>query len=193
MRSDYRFSMRPSVVLFAALAALTGPLTAAPLQLKLDPAASSLTFAARVNIGIDSFTGTVDAWTLDLTMPADGDLPDHAVFSANVAAMKTGKDKRDTEMRHWLEDTTFAAIRYEMKTIRQTATGTEADGELTIHGKTQPLTMPITIERKDATLTVRGEVTLDYRTFDLKIVRMAGFVTVKPEVKVVFVASGTLE
>ncbi len=177
----------------AGAAVLASPLSAGALRLKVDPAASSVTFAARVNIGIDSFTGTVEHWSLDLTMPPAGDLPDHAVFTCDVLAMKTGKDKRDAEMQHWLENDKHPEVRFAMKDIHKTAGGLEADGDLTIHGQTQPITIPLTIERKDAHLNVRGEVTVDYRNYDLKIVRLAGFVTVKPEVKVVFVVQGTLE
>jgi polyisoprenoid-binding protein YceI len=181
------------VTLSAGALLAAAPVFAGPLKLKLDPAASSVTFDVRVNIGIDSFTGTVETWALDLTLPETGDLPDHAVFTADASALKTGKDSRNEKMLTWLEHTTHATVRYEMKTIRQTATGLEADGELTIHGKTQPLTMPITIERKDRALTVKGGVTIDTRTFDLPIIRMAGLITVKPAVKIAFVATGTLE
>jgi polyisoprenoid-binding protein YceI len=181
------------VTLLAGTALLSAPLLAGPLKLTVDPAASSVTFDVRVNIGIDSFTGKVESWTLDLTMPATGDLPDHAVFTADVAALKTGKDARDRKMRDWLENSTHPTVRYEMKSLRTTATGLEADGELTIHGKMQPFTMPITVERKDATLTVKGEVKIDYRKFDLDVIRLAGLITVKPEVRIAFVATGKLE
>jgi polyisoprenoid-binding protein YceI len=178
---------------FACVAWFVAPLTAGPLKLKVDPAASSVTFDVRVNIGIDSFTGRVEAWTLDLTMPAAGDVPDRAVFTADATAVKTGKDSRDEKMWSWLEYATHPTVQYEMKTIRTTATGFEADGELTIHGKTQPLTLPITIERTDTALTVKGGVTIDTRTFDLRLIRMAGLITVKPKVKIAFVVTGTLE
>lgn len=185
--------MHPLFCSLTVVTILVAPLTAASHQLQVDPAASKVTFDARVNIGIDSFTGTVDAWTLDLTMPETGDLPDKAVFTCDVLAMKTGKDKRDAKMREWLEQDTFSTVRFAMTAIRRTASGIEADGELTIHGKTRPITIPLTIARQDATLTVSGEVTVDYQDFDLKVVRMAGFVTVKPEVKVAFIVTGTLK
>jgi polyisoprenoid-binding protein YceI len=187
------FNVLPRGILAGAALLLGTPLAAASQHLKLDPAASQVTFDARVNIGIDSFTGTVETWTLDLTVPAGSDRPDHAVFTCDVLAMKTGKDKRDEKMREWLESGTFSNVRYEMQSIRESAEGLQADGELTIHGQTQSITIPITVERAGDQLTVKGEITLDYRNFDLKVVRMAGFVTVKPEVKVAFVATGTLE
>jgi len=176
----------------AGLALCGAPLAAASLQLQVDPAASHVTFDGHVNIGIDSFTGTVDTWQLDLTVPQGGDLPDKAVFTCDVLAMKTGKDKRDQAMQEWLEQDTFSTVRFTMTSIRKTASGLEAEGDLSIHGKTRSITIPLTIERKDAMFTVSGEVTIDYRDFDLKVVRMAGFVTVKPEVKVAFVATGKL-
>jgi polyisoprenoid-binding protein YceI len=177
-----------------ASAALTGStLVAGPLKLKVDPAASSVTFDVRVNVGAGSFTGTVENWTLELVMPENGDLPERAVFAAEVTALKTGKDKRDQHLREWLESASNPTVRYEMKAIRRTEAGVEAEGELTIHGKTQPLTMPVSLEREGEKLTVKGEVTIDTRKFDLEIIRLAGVITVKPEVKIAFVATGTLE
>src|SRR5690606_1367380 len=64
-------TVRTSGLLLALLAspAFSGiGLTAATLHLRLDPAASSVTFDGRVNIGINSFVGRVEAWSLDLTM-----------------------------------------------------------------------------------------------------------------------------
>jgi polyisoprenoid-binding protein YceI len=177
----------------SALLASTALSAAGPLHLAVDPTASSVTFDVRVNIGIDSFVGKVESWTLDLTMPSAGDLPESAVFTANTAALKTGKNSRDEKMLSWLENETHPTVRYEMLSIRKTANGVEADGELTIHGETQPLTIPLTVERQDARLTVKGAAKIDYRKFDLKVIRMAGLITVKPEVKIAFVVTGTLE
>ena len=187
--------MRFSTLLLAAAAGVfPGVLRAGPLHLKVDPAASSVTFDVRVNVGLDSFVGKVDNWTLDLTMPDQGDLPDRAIFTADVPGLKTGKDDRDKEMLRWLEHDKFPAVRYEMKAIRKSASGgLEADGELSIHGKTQTVTFPLTIERKDAALTVRGEVRIDHRNFDLKIIRKFGILSVKPEIKITFLATGLLE
>lgn len=183
-----------TLLLAAAAGVFPGALRAGPLHLKVDSAASSVTFDVRVNVGLDSFVGKVDNWTLDLTMPAQGDLPDRAIFTVDALGLKTGKDDRDKEMLRWLENEKFPAVRYEMKAIRKSASGgLEADGELSIHGKTQTVTFPLSIERKEATLTVRGGVTVNYTTFDLKIIRKFGFLSVKPEIKIAFLATGTLE
>jgi polyisoprenoid-binding protein YceI len=168
-------------------------LSAASLHFNVEPSASSVTFAVRVNIGIDSFVGHVDQWSLDLTMSADSDLPDHAVFTANVTELKTGKDKRDSKMREWLESDVFPTVRFELRTARRSGAGLEADGDLAIHGKTKSVTIPITLEHDGTRLTVRGAIAIDTRDFDLEIIRMAGFVSVKPTVEVAFVATGALQ
>lgn len=186
--------MRVRSLLCVVLAvAAAGGLSAGSLLLETDATASSVNFDVRVNIGVDSFTGRVDRWMLELAMPAEGVLPERVDFTADVSALQTGKDARNEKMRDWLEYETHPQIRFHMTTARETASGIECDGELTIHGVTRPLTIPVTITRNDDALTVRGAVAIDYRDFDLKVIRMMGFLTVKPEVRVEFVVSGALQ
>lgn len=184
--------MHPSPLLWAAaFVAASATLGAAPRQLVLDPAASQVTFA--VHATVDSFVGTVPAFTLDATIPDGAELPDHAVFSTAVTALKTGKDARDREMLRWLESEKFPQLVFTLRALTPDNGNFRADGDLLLHGVTKPISVPVTIERAGDRLTIRGDAVVDHRDFGLKVIRKFAMLTVRPEVKVAFAVTGNLQ
>lgn len=170
-----------SLILFWALPATV---LAGPRQLVVDTAASSVTFDVRATM--HSFTGKDEAWTVEITFPTEGDLPDSATFTTELAAMKTGNAKRDAEMLHWMENEQYPTISFRLTSIAPDGAAHKADGELTLHGQTRAISIPVTITRQSGRTTVAGEITIDHRQWGLKQFRKMGFLTVSPEVKVAF-------
>jgi polyisoprenoid-binding protein YceI len=174
---------------FLLLAAL--PVAAASQKLTVDYAASSVTFATRATG--HTVHGILPKWSLDLTVPDGSDVPDMVVFSANVSDMTTDHKKRDAEMMHWIEPDAHPSLKFELTTISKTGDGYEAAGNLSLHGVTLPITMPVQIEREGGQLTVIGEATIDHQLWGLKQIKKFGLLTVAPEVAITFTVSGTLE
>lgn len=184
-----KYTLGLVVVLSASLALEA---EAASRRLVVDHAGSTVTFFVRPTV--DSFVGTVENWEANVTVPDGTRLPDNAEFSTTLGELKTGKDARDREMLHWLDEASHPHLKYHLTAINQSADGsTEAAGELTFHGVTMPVTIPLTITDEGGTYTVVGEVTIDYQDFGLKIFRKFAILSVRPEVKVSFTVTGTLQ
>lgn len=175
----------------AAWAFAAGPLHAASQRLQVDRTASRVEFAARATM--HTVEGRMEAWELDLQVPEGSDLPDVAVFTGNGASMTTVHAKRDAEMHHWMEHERLPEVVFRLTRFTGSPEKRVAEGELTLHGVTLPIAVPVTLKRDGATLSIDGETTLDTTRFGLPQFRKFGMLTVAPEVKVVFHVSGKLE
>lgn len=177
---------------FLPLFLLLAPAVAAAAQkLTVDYAASSVAFAVR-STG-HTVHGTLPKWSLDLTVPNDSNIPDTAVFSANVSDMTTDHKKRDSEMMRWIEPDEHPGLKFELTAISETDNGYQAAGNLTLHGVTLPISMPLRITRDGDQFTVNGDATIDHQLWGLEQIRKFGFLTVAPEVTITFTVSGKLK
>ena len=175
----------------AAFAVLAAPLTAAPRKLRVDREASKVQFVAKATM--HSVEGWIEDWDLEVTVPEGSALPDVAVFKGNGMSMTTDHKKRDTEMHQWMEHVTLPAVEFRLKQFTGTASGRVAEGDLTLHGVTMPVSVPVTMECDRHALTVAGEVVIDTSKFGLPHFRKFGMLTVDTRVTVRFSVRGTFE
>lgn len=187
----YTMNSRRLLCWFAASALATAPLAAAPQKLLVDHAASKVAFEARATM--HSFDGWIDSWDLDLRMPDGGELPDVVVFKGNGLTMTTDHKKRDEEMHHWMEHDKLPDVEFRVKSFSGTPAARVADGDLTLHGITMPISIPVTLKREGDALTVTGEVVVDTSKFGLPQFRKFGMLSVDTEVRVNFTVTGKLE
>jgi polyisoprenoid-binding protein YceI len=81
-----------------------------------------------------------------------GDKPDlsHATARASidVGSIDTGNDSWDAKLEkpEWFDAGKFPRIRFESTKVRRVGDRWEADGNLTLHGVTKPITLPFTFE-----------------------------------------------
>jgi polyisoprenoid-binding protein YceI len=90
-----------------------------------------------------------------------------------------------------LDAARFPEIRFVSKSVagRVVSPGVytvEVAGELTLHGVTRPLTLPLKIEVKGEALLAEGSTTLRQKDFGMEPVSVAGVVNVKNELKLTF-------
>jgi polyisoprenoid-binding protein YceI len=173
------------------LAALLLPLaaTAAERPLKIDRSRTFIDVDVKATVG--SFTGHLDSYDLKVTVDAPGKIKS-AVFAFKFADLKTGKADRDADMIKWLGGGDPAGL-FEVGNLAITPDGQgQVSGRLTFHGKTERVEFPINVIKADGVFTVTGETTIDYRQWDLKVIRMALVAKVDPEVKIRFKLTGTL-
>jgi polyisoprenoid-binding protein YceI len=174
--------LRPFVLfLLLPLAAL-----AAERSLKVD---KSRTF---IDVDVDAtfnFTAHLDDYDAKVTVD-DGGKIKSASFAFKFTDLKTGKPERDEKMIAWLGGGAPEG-RFELGTLAMTPDGQgQASGRLTFHGVTERVEFPINVVRADGVFTVTGETTIDYRTWNLKVIRTAMVLKVSPEVKVRFKLTG---
>jgi polyisoprenoid-binding protein YceI len=165
-----------SCIMFLPLAAL-----AAERPLKVDRERSFVDVDVSVTVG--SFTAHLDAYEARVAVDDSGKVKS-GVFTFKFADLKTGNPDRDEAMIKWLGGGAPEA-RYEMGNLAMTPDGQgQVSGRLTMHGSVQLVEFPVMITRADGVYTITAETTLDYRNWDLKVLRKEMLFKVDPEVKV---------
>jgi polyisoprenoid-binding protein YceI len=166
------------LALFLPLAAF-----AAERTLKVDKDRSFVDVDVKATVG--SFTGHLDAYEAKVNVDDAGKIKS-AVFTFKFADLKTGKPDRDEEMIKWLGGGSPEG-RYEMGNLAMAPDGQgQVSGRLTFHGVVEVVELPVNITREDGTYTITGETTVDYRTWNLKVIRKVMVFKVDPEVRVRF-------
>jgi polyisoprenoid-binding protein YceI len=170
--------LRP-LVLFLLLPLV---IVAADRPLKIDQ--SGTFFDVDVDTTVN-FTAHLDTYDAKLVVEDSGKIKS-ALFTFKFADLKTGKPERDTKMIEWLGGGDPVG-RFELGNLAVTPDGQgQASGRLTFHDVTERVEFPVNILHKDGTYTITGETTIDYRTWNLKVIRMALLLKVNPEVKIRF-------
>lgn len=173
--------MRILRLLFACVAFLPLVLSAAEKPLKIDKSRSF------VDVDVDAtvnFTAHLDAY--DTKFTEDNGKIKTAIFSFKFADLKTGNTDRDSNMIAWLGGGEPVG-RFELGNLAVTPDGQgQASGRLIFHDVTERIEFPVNIIRTDGVYTVTGETTINYKTWNLKVIRKALLFTVNPEVKIRF-------
>jgi polyisoprenoid-binding protein YceI len=172
--------------LLASLLFLPLAVLAAEHPLKIDRSRSF------VDVDVDAtknFTAHLDAYDAKVNVDDAGKIKS-AVFSFKFADLKSGNDSRDADMIKWLGGGTPEG-RFELGNLAVTPNGQgQASGRLTFHDVTERIEFPIDVVRTDGAYVITGETTIDYRTWNLKVIRKALLFTVSPNVKVRFKLTG---
>ncbi len=161
-------------------------LSAAERPLKID---KGRTF---IDVDVDTtvnFTAHLDAYDAKVNVDDAGKIKS-AVFSFKFTDLKTGNPDRDVKMIEWLGGGVPEG-RFEMGNLALTPDGQgQVSGRLIFHGVTERIEFPVNVVRDNGSYTVTGETTIDYRTWNLKVIRMALVMKVNPEVRIRFKLTG---
>lgn len=173
--------------LLAPLLLLPCCLLAAERPLKVDRSRSF------VDVDVDAtvnFTAHLDAYDAQVVVDDATGKIKTAVFSFKFTDLKTGNTDRDAHMIQWLGGGVPEG-RFELGNLAVTPNGQgQASGRLIFHGVTERIEFPVEVTKTDNTYTVKGQVTIDYRHWNLKKIRKALLFTVEPEVDVRFKLTG---
>lgn len=178
----------PRLLLAALLALPLAVFAVGPGVLKVDRSRSF------VEVDVDAtknFTARLDHYDMAVTFDAANKVKT-AVLSFKFADLKTSDNKRDADMIEWLGGGQPEG-KFELGNLALLPTGQgQVSGRLSFHGAVERVEMPITIVRTDDDFSVTGEATIDYRNWNLKVIRKAFLFTVDPVVKVRFKISGMI-
>ncbi len=170
-----------------ASALLAGVFNTSAATLEVDKTKSKIGFDAKA-------TGHVFAGSLkDYKISATGDeatrKPTSLELSWNFDDLDTANDDRDAQMLKWLGGgTQMGSFKFTNVTTKNGADWVE--GSLTIHGITKTIQFPITLKVDGDVVTTSGKVTINYKDFDLPIIRSMLVMTVDPELTISFTLVG---
>ncbi len=162
-------------------------LAAAEHPLKIDRSRSFL------DVDVDAtknFTAHLDRYEARLTVDDTGKIKS-GIFTFKFSDLKSGNGDRDADMIKWLGGGDPEG-RFELGNLAITPDGQgQASGRLTFHGATDRIEFPINLVKTDGDYTITGETTIDYRNWQLKVIRKAFLFTVSPQVKIRFKLTAT--
>jgi polyisoprenoid-binding protein YceI len=138
-----------------------------------------------------NFTARLDQYDAAIGFDAASKLKT-AAFTFQFVDLKSGDGKRDADMIEWLGGGSPEG-KFDLGTLALTPDGQgQASGRLSFHGAIERVEIPINVVRSGDDFTITGATTIDYRNWNLKVIRKALVLTVKPDVKVRFKLSGKI-
>ena len=165
---------------------LLNALRAAETSLTVDLAHSRIEYA--VTATVDSFTGKLDAYSLDLAVdPAAVGGIHHATLRFHFSDLHSGNDKRDRQMHEWQDTPRFPEASFTLSALEPATTPGRftARGQFIFHGITRELACPLAISNStDGLWVIDGEARVDTRDFGLPIIRKFALLKVDPLVVV---------
>ena len=160
---------RIKLLALAPLAALglafSAPASAAPATWSVDPA-SKLTFQGAMNG--QAFSGTFRRWSAQIVFDPKALAASKAVVTVNVASAATGDADRDQSIPtdDWFAAGKFAQAAFVTRDFRDLGGGKyAADGDLTIRGVKQAVTLPFTLAISGDTARMNGAIVLNRTAF----------------------------
>lgn len=163
--------MRPALatlLLASTLAAASAPSRA------IDASRSHAAFGVS-HIWVERVTGTVPILSGSVTLPDGAMIPTAATAILDATRIETGEPDRDRSLEspdffdaskfpHW----TFAST----NVIARSANTFEMDGNLTIHGVTQPAKLDVTASGTPAQPAYRATAQIDRHAFGMSVTRL---------------------
>ncbi|MFT3783153.1 MAG: YceI family protein [Nibricoccus sp.] len=177
-------------IVSAILGILVSSTVFAATPLAIDKAHSSI--EADVKATMDSFTAKLPAYDATIVADAAAKQVESAQVKFHFTDIKTGKDKRDTEMNHWQETPQFPDCVYVMDSLKPAGGDTyTATGKFTLHGVTKELSFPIKISfQPDGSCKLDSEFSLNTQDYGLPIFKKFGMLKVDPLLKIRFHLEG---
>lgn len=186
------------VLLVAAVlsaAALAGAFAQpAELHYAIDASGSELTWELPATLHTVHGRAPELSGTVDAAPEAHGEWSIQARVAVKAAAMVTGNEKRDRNMREKvLETDRFPEIVFEARRIRADLSRlkpgerftAEVEGDLTVHGKAAPVRVPVDVSVSADSVVLQGFFAVSWKQYGLNDPSF-GIVTVRDPLKVQF-------
>jgi polyisoprenoid-binding protein YceI len=203
-----RHDMRARLLYAAAIALLVHPpaMDAAATTYRVDPAASRVT----IHVGKAGAFSFVAGHTHEVSGPVqsgsievDGDDPARSqvrlvIATSELAVSANGEPEGDApkvqeamtgdkvlDVAHHPR-ITFESTAVALKDRNGSMLNLTVTGQLTIHGVTKPITVPVRVDLAAATLTAAGRFEIKQSAFGIKPISVAGVVAVKDALAIAF-------
>jgi polyisoprenoid-binding protein YceI len=164
--------------IFAALVlavALPSVVAAADaVQRAIDPSKSTVQFSV-THIWVEHVTGTVPIRSGSVTLAPDSTIPTSATATIDATKISTNEPDRDADLRSpdFFDTDKFPTWTFtSTKIAAHGANAFEMDGNLTIHGITQPEHLNVTVSGDAAHPTYHTTGQIDRHAFDMSTTRL---------------------
>ncbi|HUA35908.1 MAG TPA: YceI family protein [Candidatus Binataceae bacterium] len=176
----HRIQVRRLLILLIATLAATSPGAALAMMYhyRMDPKASAVSVS--VKEPASGFGGYAEGVfkIIDGEVAFDSDNPANGTVSLilDASSYHSNKEERDHAVSDTLDADKYPTIRFESTGLSNTTRSSDTDGsatvngDLTLHGRSLPLSFPVSVEiTSDASkLVAEGEVTFKYTDWGIK-------------------------
>ena len=146
-----------------------------PLHYRIEVAGSTLRWELPSTFGLVKGTAAVFLGTLDATPLASGAWDVRSRIVVPAAGMRTGNRRRDRRMRAILETAKYPSIVFELRRftgdLSRLTPGesfpVEVAGDLTVHGRTAPVQLPVDVYVFADRVEVAGSFPLYWKEYGL--------------------------
>lgn len=122
------------------------------------------------------------------TAESDGDTFTKADFKIDLTTLTSDQDRRDQRIREiGVESDRFPTATFSLtEPVDLGKSKVDAKGELTLHGVTKTVTIPLEVRKTDSTVEAVGSLTFPWGDFGMTAPSVAGFVNVEDEATLEF-------
>jgi polyisoprenoid-binding protein YceI len=141
--------------------------------LAIDPAKSTATFSVQ-HIFVEHVTGTVPIVSGSIDLPEGSLVPISVTAVLDPKKFHTDESDRDAAMQtpDWFDTTKFPTWTFTSTKITPTANGFAMDGDLTMHGVTQPEHLVVVASGDPAHPVYHATGTVDRHAFGMATTRL---------------------
>lgn len=163
-----------SLSMFTVLASAQTKTAAAPATYKVNPTASKIEWVGKKITG--SHNGTIAAKNGNIVVTGDLVTGGEVVVDMNtitvtdIPAKEEGNGKLVGHLKSpdFFDTAKFAESKLVIKSSKKVAKGLEVTGDLTIKGKTNPVTFVASLVKSDKGINLKSEVNVNRTKYDIK-------------------------
>lgn len=138
------------------------------------------------------FTGNLKSYEVEVEGDAASLDPKSFELNWKFKDLDTDDAKRDAEMLKWLgSNDEKGSFKLDKAWVDEKGVQ-HGSGTLTIHGVSKKISFPYTAKKDGDWVTIDGKVSMDYRNFDLPVIRAMAVMTVDPQLLVRFHVVGKI-
>ena len=163
-----------AVALFVFAVAWAGPCFAEPAARAIDPAGSKAEFSVQ-HLWVERVTGSVPVVRGSVTLEPGSLIPLRVSAVLDPTKIKTGEDDRDGVLQtpDWFDTKAFSEWTFASTAIAKTGPSSfTLDGDLTIHGVTQPARLEVTVTGSPEQPVFHAAGHLDRHAFGMKTTKL---------------------
>jgi polyisoprenoid-binding protein YceI len=152
---------------FAAALLAAGLAAADPTRYRVQPEASDVRFKATSRL-MDA-DGTFSRFAGEVTVDPKDPATAKVAVTIDAASIDTGIGMRDKHLRSadFLDVARFATITFESQRVEVTGRKALVTGQLTVHGVTREIAVPVEVQLSEVALVAAGEFVLSRRDYGI--------------------------
>lgn len=154
-------------VVALALAAWSGAATADPLRFRVQPEASEVGFHATSRFM--NANGKFSRFAGDVVVDPKDPTTAKVRVTIEAASIDTGIGMRDKHLRSsdFLDVQRYPTLKFESRTVEMAGRRATVTGELTIHGVTREIVVPVDVQMSETALVATGEFVVNRRNYGI--------------------------